>query len=239
MADTARNIVTDALLDLGAISADETPSSFEATGALRKLNNLIDAWNLENLIIYGSTQNVFPLVGGQGAYTLGTGGNFSIPRPNQIEGMYIRDNSANPSYDYPMQRLTQQEYADLSFKNQQTTLPFAYFVNETFPLLTVNLYPVPSSSQYQLIIWTGGIISNLSLDDVILMPPGYKRALTANLVIELAASYSQAVPDSIARIAQDSKAGLIIANVQVNEVSIDPRLTNGGWYDITTNRYWG
>ena len=240
MAYTALTIITDALLDLGVIAGEETPAASDASGGLRKLNNLLDAWNIDPTLAYGAYENVFNLTPNQGVYTLGAGGDFNIPRPNRFLSAYIRDTSlpVEQRYDQPIEIFNDQEYADLPYKAWTSTYPFlGIFIDSTFPLQNVYLNPVPNSSQYQLVLWTEGVLSNLTLDQVISLPPGYKRALTANLTIELAAQYGQPVAQTTAMIASSSKADIRALNQQFNTLSLPRQLTGGGWYMIESNRY--
>jgi len=58
MADTALTIITDSLLDIGVLADEEVPTASQAAGALRKLNNLIDSWNIESLIEFPAVDPV-------------------------------------------------------------------------------------------------------------------------------------------------------------------------------------
>lgn len=237
MVDTARTIVTDALRDAGVVADEETPTASQVVGGLRKFNNMIDAWNIDNLLVYGSTQYVFPFVPNKGTYTLGPGGDFNMPRPNSITSAYIRDTTLplDQQMDYEIKIFNNNEYADIPWKNMQSTYPFmGVWFDDSFPLINVKVVPVPTTNQYSLVFWVNGIISNFALNDPILLAPGYKRALTANLVIELCDSYSIEPRASTVRIAGESKQGLMRQNVQIDE------LYTGGWrgYDVLTNRYY-
>lgn len=237
MAETALDLITNSLLDLGVLADEETPTASMAVGALRKLNNMIDAWNIENLMVYGGIQNVFPLTPNKGVYTLGIGGDFNIPRPNSINEITIRD--VIQQQDFPIEIYNESQYASIGLKQQTSNLPLGVYVDSLYPLNNVYLWPIPSTSQYSLVMWTNGIIDNFNLDDVIALAPGYKRALESNLCIELSASYGKEVTPSIARIAEDSKAKLKAQNLQLNRLEIDPRLTvspDGAW-DYRTGGY--
>jgi hypothetical protein len=221
---TALDMITSALQDLGAIAVEEAPTAAEAVGALNKLNNLIDSWNIENLMIYGVKENVFNLTAGQGVYTLGTGGDFNIPRPNIIQSAYLRT-TTNPTYDTPVTVLTQAEYAALPQKNITDNLPLYLYYDNNYPLMNVYLNPVPNTTSYKLVLWTDRLINNLSLYEQIMLPPGYQRALESNLVIELSPSYGRPVSEATALIARESKATVMRNNLVINELEIDPRLT--------------
>lgn len=232
---TALDIITTALQDLGVIAVEESPIAAEASGALNKLNNMLDAWSIENLMVYGGFQTVFNLTAGQGVYTLGTGGDFSMPRPNFIREAYLRT-TALPNLDTQLQVLTIDEYASLPFKGETSNMPFYLYYDNNFPLMSVYLNPVPTSTIYQLVLWTDRVLNNLALNDTISLPPAYKRAIEANLTLELESSYGRAASPSVQRIAMSSKNTIRRKNLVLNELSIDPRLTDGIHYDIRNNR---
>lgn len=238
MTDTALTIITDALLDIGVLADEEVPTASQAAGALRKLNNMLDAWNIEELMVYGSTAYVLPLVSGQGVYTIGPSGNLNMPRPNEITSAYIRNPSVGSTTnqsDLPLYIFNNQEWADQSFKNMTADYPYiGVWFDMTYPLISAYILPIPSSSQYQLVFWTDGIISQFSLNDPVNLAPGYKRAVTSNLCIELAGSYSVQIPDSVLAIAESSKQSIRALNLQLNELQ-----TGICTYDIRDNRYSG
>lgn len=238
MADTVYDLITESFMDLGVLADGEAPSASQAQGALRKLNNMLDAWNMESLMVYGSQSYVFPLVTSQGTYTIGTGGDFNMPRPNKITGVYLRDVALPPQtqLDLPVTLLTEMEYQNVAFKAQQSTLPYYAYVDNSYPLSTISINPVPSTSQFSLVIWVDGLFSGLTLYQNFLLPPGYKRAITANLAIELAPQYEQEPSAITYQIATSGKDAIRANNLQSNTLSLDPRLTSS-WFDIRQGRY--
>jgi hypothetical protein len=238
MAYTALNLITDVLLDMGVIADQETPTAAQSGGALVKLNDLIDSWNIDASKLYGATQYVLPLVANQGVYTIGLGGNLNVPRPNGFSSVAIRDNSASPAntFDYPISMLTNQQWADLPNKSITGTFPYAVWFNQANPLVSVYMSPIPTGSQYSLVFWDNNVIGQLALSTVMALAPGYNRALKYALFIELASSYQLQVPTTIANLAMTSKMGIDKQNLQINEL----KTTSRGWYDIVSNlgRHW-
>lgn len=236
MAETALTLITDALLDLGVLADEETPTASQAVGGLRKLNNMIDAWSIENLLLFSAQSFTIPMVAGQGVYTIGPGGDVDVDRPLNVTSAYVRDTSLpiTQQMDVPLYLYNNQEWQDVAFKSQQASYPnWGIWFDSGYPLVRAYMNPVPSSSQYSIVFWTSGPIGDLTLNQVISLPPGYKRGLVANLAIELAPSYGVQISPALAQIANDSKARLKIKNVQINELG--SRM--GGWYDIETGRY--
>jgi hypothetical protein len=64
-------IISRALKDIGALEAGEVPTPDAAQDALDMLNDLIDQWSNEGMMIYNVTEIVFPLISGQTQYTIG------------------------------------------------------------------------------------------------------------------------------------------------------------------------
>lgn len=240
MADTALTIITDAMMDIGVLADGEAPTASQAAGALRKLNNMIESWNIDELMLYGHTSHVMPFVANQSVYTVGTGGSINIDRPDYIEGAYIRDTTlpAANVQDIPLYIYNDQEWDDVAFKSMNSAYPnYGIYIYYDFPLIKLYPLPVPNSSQYQLVIWVKGQITSFStLTQQVQLPSGYKRALTSNLCIEIAPSYSLGVPDDIRMIARNSKDDLRVKNFQLSELVLDPRICSR-YFDIKTGRY--
>lgn len=236
MADTALTIITDALMDIGVLADEEVPTASQASSALRKLNNMIDSWNIENLAIYGATEYVLPMVAGQGKYTIGEGGDLNVPRPNNITSAAARDLTLPPEsqVDYPLYIMSDLEYQSIVLKGLQSPWPnMAIWFNKTYPLIEAYVYPVPTGSNFGVSMWDSGILNNFTLHQVVNLAPGYKRSITANLCLELAGGYGVSVPDTVQTIAVQSKADIKTKNLQVNELS--PTGRGNGRYNIFTD----
>jgi hypothetical protein len=64
-------IITRAMKDIGAVAAGETPTPSEAQDAFEMLNDIIDQWSNENLMVFNVTEIIFPVISGQVQYTIG------------------------------------------------------------------------------------------------------------------------------------------------------------------------
>ena len=65
------DIITRALKDIGALEAGEVPTPDAAQDGLEMLNDLIEQWSNENMMVYNVTEIVFPVISGQTQYTIG------------------------------------------------------------------------------------------------------------------------------------------------------------------------
>jgi len=68
---TPIEIISRALKDIGALEAGEIPTPDASQDALDMLNDLIDQWSNEGMMVYNVTEIVFNLISGQTQYTIG------------------------------------------------------------------------------------------------------------------------------------------------------------------------
>lgn len=71
---TPLDIVSRALKDIGALEAGESPSADAAQDAFDMMNDMIDQWSNESMMVTYKTEIIFPIVQGQTQYTIGPGG---------------------------------------------------------------------------------------------------------------------------------------------------------------------
>jgi hypothetical protein len=65
------DIVSRALKDIGALEAGETPSPDAALDAFEMMNDMIDQWSNENMMVFNVTEIICPVISGQTQYTIG------------------------------------------------------------------------------------------------------------------------------------------------------------------------
>lgn len=223
---TPRDIITDALSDIGIIAIGETPSADDASAALRALNRMISAWQNESLLIYNKQNSIFPFVAGQQSYTLGTGGDFNIPRTVEIERAYARDTQGN---DYPIQIVNADDWSSICAKYISTSIPGYMYDDGNFPLKSLYFWPKPSDASWSVSLWYWGAIQEFAtLDDTIQLPPGYEKMLEYNLAVELAPKYGAQVSDVIANQAMTSKAQVKRINYTINTLQMPSNLPGCG-----------
>lgn len=65
------DIISRAMKDIGALASGETPTPEEAQDAFDMLNDLIDQWSNEDMMVFNVSEIIFPVVAGQVQYTIG------------------------------------------------------------------------------------------------------------------------------------------------------------------------
>lgn len=231
----ALDLIKSSLRLLNVLDAEigENPSSSMAQDALSTLNQMLDAWNAERLMIFTLTKNVFDVVPGQQTYTCGPGANFDMPRPSKIEMAYIisLNNPAQP-LELLMDMYTDQQWASIPVKNITSTLPTTFYDDGAFPFRNLSYYPLPSATtQTALWSWTSLSLCQ-NLQTILAFPPGYQEAFRFNLAPRLAPEYGVQTPIEVAAYAVESKARLKSMNIPLINLRSDPAvLGEGGYYN--------
>lgn len=206
---TAQQLITSSLRLIGVLASGESPSASEAQDGLTALNNLIDSWSNENLMIFTKLREVFAFIANQRVYTMGTGGNFSTLRPQKIENALIQIASNSPVLELPIQILSKDEYAAITIKTVTATFPLYMYCDYANPLANISVWPVPTDSSNNIVLYSWKPLANISaLTSSLSLPPGYLRALIYNLAIDLAPEYGRQVAPTIPVEAVAAKAVL-------------------------------
>lgn len=190
---------------LGQIEPNTSLDADESADALVALNDLIDSWRNEELLVYARQEESLTLVSAQGSYTIGPGGDLGTTRPVRIESAYVLDGVNS----YPnISIIEDDEYDAIPNKTSQSTWPDRINYRPTMPAGTLYVFPVPNAaSVLKLMTWT--VLAEFSgLTDTISLPPGFRKALTANLALELAPEYETEVSQSLLKMATESKASI-------------------------------
>lgn len=223
---TVRDMITSSLRLIGAIAGNETPTANEASSALQSLNDMLDLWSTQKLLINASIQENFSFVGSQQNYTMGVGGNFNTARPQRIENAIYQQTTGATLLNLPIQLINQDQFAALPVPNVQSTIPTKLFVNYTNPLATLYFWPVPSTAG-TLVLWSWKTLTSFAtLDTVVILPPGYNKALKYNLGVELAPEYGKQVDELIIAQAVDSKADIKRMNSKMLLMTQDSALNS-------------
>ncbi len=235
---TVSDIITDALIDLAVLGAGETLSTADADGGLRALNRLVDQWAAERLAIYAITRTPWTIVASDGQYTVGTGGDINVARPVFLDHVHLIDTSTDPDQETELKPFTDDQWAALGLKALTSPYPSRWYYNPTYPLGTLDLWPVPTGTTLQGALYAPAAVSEFAaLTTTISLPPGWREMLVTNLAIRLAPSYGAQPSPLLLRQAEKSMATVRGANVRPSELGFEgaPGVAGGSSYDINTD----
>jgi hypothetical protein len=204
---TAGDQITRALRLLGVLAEGETSSASVMQDSLMAMNQMIDSWNTERLSVFCTQDQVFTWPAGEYIRTLGPTGNFIGTRPVLLdEATYFRDPGTNVSFGIKF--INQQQYNGIAVKTVTSTYPQVIFVNMGFPDVTMSIYPRPTRDLEWHFVSVQELSNPATLVTNLLFPPGYLRAFTYNLAMEIAPEFGVEPSPQVQRIAMTSKRNL-------------------------------
>ena len=198
---------------IGEKARGATLTANEQTECLDSLNAMMESWTIDRLMVYQITQESFALTASQGAYTIGTGGNFNTTRPTRlVDPCFIRDGS---NYDSPVRLINIDAYGKIVDKTTDGSYPTYLYYDAGFSATstaTINLYPEPQAGLTLYINSWKQLQSFANVSTALLLPPGYERAIVFNYAIEEAGGFTSVSPE-VAKIARESKAAIKSMNL--------------------------
>jgi hypothetical protein len=204
---TAGDQINRALRLIGVLAEGETTSASVMQDSLMALNQMIDSWNTERLSVFCTQDQIFTWPAGLISRTLGPTGDFIGLRPVLLDdATYFRDPGTNVSFGIKF--INQQQYDGIAVKTVTSTYPQVIFVNMTFPDVTMTIYPRPTRDLEWHFVSVQELDNPATIATNLFFPPGYLRAFTYNLAMEIAPEFGVEPSPQVQRIAMTSKRNL-------------------------------
>lgn len=222
---TPRDLINGAMRLIGVLASGETLASEQANDALTRLNSMIKSWSIDGFMVYKVVREELTMLA-QASQTLGSGGNISTTRPEKIERLGIK----NGSLELPVEIITSDEWAKIPNKSTTSSYPYKCYVEGTYPLETLNFWPVPTSSATLVMQSRKVINSTFALTDTISLPDGYEEVIEYNLAVRLAPEYGKQIDPLVLDTAMELKAQLMRQNTKPNFMESDAPVSRGRFY---------
>ena len=199
--------INGALRLIGALAEGEVPSSETSADALMALNQMLDSWSTERLMIYNTIDQIFTWPADEITQTLGPTGDFVGLRPVALDdSTYYRDASTGVSYGIKF--INQQQYNGIAVKTVTSTYPQVMWINMEYPDIAMTIYPKPTRALEWHFVSVQELTQPATLATELAFPPGYLRAFRYNLAREIAAEFGIEPPRTVSQIANVSKRNL-------------------------------
>lgn len=231
---TPNTMITRAMRLARVIGRGETLDADEASDGLVALNAMLDSWQTERLFVYQIQEDSFTWSATQ-SRTVGATGNFVMSLPARIdESSYFQISGV----DYPVDFITQEQWASIPSKTTTSTLPSAIYVEYGVATHTLYAYPTPSSSiTFKLRSWQ--LLQSFSdLTTALSLPIGYQRAIEYSLAEEFAPEFGKEVSPKVQQIAFKARRNIKRVNapmmVMATEVAYLSSSRAGAGYNIYT-----
>lgn len=242
MPTTGNDIVDQALKKAGILGIGRAASAGESQDALADLNDMLAEWNTQRFAIWNLLNIGFTSDGRTAPYTVGPGGDYNVSRrPDRIESSFLRQlvNPQGLNVDTPIEMIASwEEYSRLSLKTLQSFTLYG-FLDSSWPLGNLHLYPWPNASIYAAYIQIKNVIPIIDLTtDLSTVPDQYMSAMKFNLAKRLRMSYGLASRPDIDNMARHTLNMLKDSNLQVPEL-VMPRvlIIQSSGYNILSDQF--
>ena len=237
----ALQLISAGMRITNALASGETPTSAEAQDSLVILNQMMDGWTAERLMVWTIVIQQFTLVPGQQTYTLGTGGDFDYPRPARLErASVIWSGNVGQPLEYPLELLTTPQWQDVPVKNIQSTIPQYLYDDGAFPYRNLSYWCIPTVADPTLLYMWQALAQFADLTTDYTFPPGYAEAIQYNLALRLAANNIGTVTNQLTvALAQNGISVVKRMNIPLIDLRVDPALPGqrGKHYDWRSDTF--
>jgi hypothetical protein len=193
---SALDIITAAMMELGILSANESPAAAEAQWGLVKLQRIIDRYNARRPMIYSVNFTMFTMPAGNNPFTIGPGATFDVnQRPVSIPsiGLILQ---GTPGVELPLTRRDSDWWAANRIKNLTSTLPTDYYYSPDWQVQgngsqwgNIFFWPEPTAS-YQINLQSRQVLTEFqAITDDFTLPPAYWDLVVYELALSLTPSY--------------------------------------------------
>ncbi len=224
MIRTTGDLITFALRTSGINGVGQTPLAEDSNTGLQLLSNIVAEWQRRRWLVWSLVDTAITATGAD-SYSVGSGGDFDIARPDKLEAAYARLLPTGPglSVDYPLGLiLAREDFSKITLKTL-TTFPGSVFYDSAYPTGQLYFWPVPPAGQFDLhIVTKQGMPSYTALTDDLALPPEYMSAALYSLAVELALNYGLDPRPGVIMKMRAALQTIRLANVQPATLSLPP-----------------
>lgn len=201
----------------------QTPSPDQLADGLTFLNNMLDSWSTQRILIPYTSLTTYALTAATAAYPIGptAASPFNVPRPIRIDAAGIVQAASGVYYRTPLKIVSQKEYAEILDKTTTADIPEILYYSPSFGNGTVTVWPIPNvstSTLLELSAWAAlpAFPDSVSPGTDVPIAPGYARAIIYNLAVEMEPSMEGATLDAAdAKTAAESKQYIMELNSEM------------------------
>lgn len=205
---TAIGLITRAMQTCGKHSPGEDPAGELVEQGFEVLNEMLDHWRTQKLLIPQLKRIEFDLPSGsQVEFTVGPGGDIDIPTPFGLKYAFLQSPTGTAG-ERPIDVLTDESLAQRSYKVVTGAAITEVYYEASYPLGKLSVPAASAGGRLVLYVLTG-LPSFATLTQPYIFLPGYAKALRYGLTLQLAAIYGVTLSNFIL-----GEAGTSIADVK-------------------------
>jgi hypothetical protein len=200
------DLITEVFLTLNEFTVGRTISVPEQTDAFMRLNQLLDEWSTEQLLVPSPVHQSFTLVAGTTIYTLGVAGTLvTAAKPIRVTGAASMVGNFRAAV-----KVVSWDAFDAEIEDRLATLSQLAKVlaaDGASPNINLQVFPVPAPSPGTLWLdYWAALAQFATVGDTLAMPVGFQNALHYGLALKLHPLYARPGATSIDYIAAQASA---------------------------------
>jgi hypothetical protein len=218
MASNISDILTDALIYVGAYAQGQTPNTDDMSLALRVMNRKIDSLSAEKLSMVGLKRASYPLTGAAN-YTYGPGQTWSaMARPIKIKSASTYSASAT---QHEARLPTAEVWSAILDKTRTGIFIEDLFYDNGFPTGIVYVTPMPSGGQ--CILWTYEAIPQLAgTTGTVSLAPGFEQTLVTIAAVDLCSAFQRPLTAELNNAAMQAKQVIVELCAEIYNAPAQP-----------------
>lgn len=199
---TTKDLIKQALRNIGVIASGEEPSAEELSDSLLIAQQMIESWSLSKLMVPAVTHESFAVntIGSARTYTIGPSGDIDTVRPLRVIVCQLVDAGGAV---FTIDQVGVSQWSSIHYKDS-VAIPDQVYFEPAYPLAKLYFTSIlPPDYNLKLITWKE--LSALpALNSQTEYPPGYDRCIRLNLEVELAGAFSRPVNATTAALAKSA-----------------------------------
>lgn len=237
---TGTERVSRALGEIGVLGAGQTADGPLAQLALQHLQRMFDRWNAQRLMIPALLRTTKALTSGTRDYTIGSGGDIDIVRPESIsKATIILDDTQTDDTEQPIVVYTDLQWAGIAQKTlDAASIEGIYYDHEfsSTERATIFTYPTIDHDDATLVLYTPKARTGYSvLTDDLEFPAAWDDAIHYELARRLCRPLGRPLTADLEADAVDALRVVGAVNVRLEDLETNTGLERRGGYDITVD----
>lgn len=218
MTSAIPDILTDALILVGAYAQGQTANTDDLSLAFRVINRKLDSLSAEKLTMVGMLRESYTLTGA-GSYTYGPAMTWSATaRPIKIKSASV---IAANNVERPCNICTADQWAAVPDKSRTGIYAEDLYYDNGYPTGKIYLSPMPSGGN--AVLWTFQAIPALpNQTGTVDLAPGYTEAIVAIAGAELCIAFQRPLTQELAAAAAQAKDVIQQLNAELHNAPAPP-----------------
>lgn len=218
MINNIPDILTDALIFVGAYAQGQTANTDDLSLAFRIVNRKLDSLSAEKLSMVGMKRSQFQLLGAP-SYTYGPGMQWNaVTRPIKIKSASVL---AVNGVERPCNLPTADQWAAVPDKSRTGVYVEDLFYDQGYP--TGNCYVSPMPASGSVILWTFEQIAQLpNQTGTVDLAPGYAEAIVKIAAKDLCIAFQRPVTQEMADSEAQAKSVIVQLNAELFGAPMPP-----------------